>query len=267
MNHRLAPIACIAILVLSCACAFAQESNAQSAPIVPTARVPRPSPTASAEELVDRAEILHAQKSYLDAVDYYQAALKKENSAITWNKLGITQLQMGRDDDSRHSFERAVKLDKTYPDAVNNVGVTYYKKKKYSRAIKYYKKAIDLRESTASFHSNLAAAYFSKKELSRAMAEYQRAFQLDPTVFERNSKIGVVAQMSSPSDRAQYSYLLAKMFAESGDLNRSLDYLRKAMEDGYPGIGEVYKEKEFAVLRKDPRFNELMASKPLAIPQ
>jgi len=267
MNHRLAPIACIAILVLSCACAVAQETSTQSAPTLPTARVPRPSPTASAAELVERAELLHAQKSYLDAVDYYQAALKKENSAVTWNKLGITELQMGRDDDARRCFYKAVKLDKTYPDAVNNVGVTYYKKKKYARAIKYYKKAIELREETASFHSNLAAAYFSKKELSRAMAEYQRAFQLDPTVFERNSKTGVVAQMSSPADRAQYSYLLAKMFAESGDLNRSLDYLRKAMEDGYSGIGEVYKEKEFAALRKDPRFNELMASKQVAIPQ
>ena len=263
MHRRLAPIALLAILILSCLSAFAQQPSEP----LPTARVPSPSPTASAAELVERAEILHAQKSYLDAIDYYRAALRKENAAVTWNKLGITQLQMGRDDEARKSFEKAVKLDKGYPDALNNVGVTYYKHKKYSKAISFYKKAIALRDSMASFHSNLAAAYFSKKELSRAMAEYQRAYQLDPSVFERNSKVGVVAQMSSPSDRAQYSYLLAKMFAESGDMNRSLDYLRKAMEDGYTGIEEVYKDKEFAALRKDPRFNELMASKPVAIPQ
>lgn len=264
MNRRLARIGFVVILVVSCVCANAQETESQA---VSTARVPPPSPTASAEELVERAEILHAEKSYPDALDYYRAALKRQNSAVTWNKMGITLLQMGRDDEARKSFEKAVKLDRVYPDAINNLGVTYYKKKKYSRAIKYYKKAIELRETMASFHSNLAAAYFSKKELNRAMAEYQRAYQLDPTVFERNSKIGVVAQMSSPGDRAQYSYLLAKMFAESGDLNRSLDYLRKAMEDGYKGIDEVYKEKEFAELRKDPRFNELMASRPVAIPQ
>lgn len=264
MNHRLAPIAFVGILLVFCVCAPAQESVPQA---VPTARVAPPSTTATAGELVERAEILHAQKSYLDAVDYFRAALKKQNSAVTWNKMGITQLQMGRDNEARKSFEKAVKLDKAYPDAINNLGVTYYQKKKLSRAIKYYKRAIELREATASFHSNLGAAYFSKKESNRAMAEYQRAFQLDPTVFERYSKTGVVAQMSSPSDRAEYFYLLAKMFAEAGDLNRSLDYLRRSMEDGYKGIEEVYKDKGFAELRKDPRFNELMASKPVAIPQ
>ena len=165
-------------------------------------RVPPPPATATAEDLVERAEILHAEKDYLDALDYYRAALKKENSAVTWNKMGMTQLMMERDEDARKSFEKAVKLDKAYPDALNNIGVTYYKKKKYSNAIKYYKKAIAMREPTASFHSNLAAAYFSKKELSRAVAEYQRAYELDPTIFERTSKNGVVARMSSPTDRA-----------------------------------------------------------------
>jgi hypothetical protein len=39
------------------------------------------------------------------------------------------------------------------------------------------------------------------------------------------------------------------------------------MEDGYKEIDSVYKDQEFAVLRKDPRFAELMSSKPAAIPQ
>jgi tetratricopeptide (TPR) repeat protein len=262
MNHRLAKISLVVACLVISMSALAQES----AP-APAARVEPPSPTATSEQLVERAEVLHAQKAYLDAVDYYRAALKKENSAVTWNKMGITLLQMGRDDEARKSFDKAVKLDKTYPDAINNLGVISYKRKKYSNAIKQYKKAISLRETMASFHSNLGAAYFSKKELSRAVGEYQRAFQLDPTVFEHNSKIGVVAQMSSPDDRAQYSYLLAKMFAESGDMDRSLDYLRKAMEDGYKSIEDVYKDREFAGVRKDPRFGELMTSKPVAIPQ
>jgi tetratricopeptide (TPR) repeat protein len=261
MNRRLAAIAII--LVLTSVCATARPSVQD----VPTQRVPKPSPTATAEELVQRAELLHVDKDYLDALDYYRAALAKENSAVTWNKMGITQLQMGRDNDARKSFEKSMKLDKAYADAINNLGVTYYRKKKYSKAIKYYKKAIVIREAAPAFHSNLGAAYFSKKEFNRAMGEYQRAYQLDPTVFERNSKNGVVVQMSSPADRAEYSYLLAKMFAQSGDLDRSLDYLRKAMEDGFKGIDEVYKDKEFAGLRKDKRFNELMTSKPVAIPQ
>ena len=61
--------------------------------------------------------------------------------------------------------------------------------------------------------------------------------------------------------------MLARLYAKVGDLDRALEYLRKAMEDGYKEINSVYKEEEFAALRKDPRFAELMSSKPAVIPQ
>jgi hypothetical protein len=37
--------------------------------------------------------------------------------------------------------------------------------------------------------------------------------------------------------------------------------LRKAKEDGYRDLKNVYKDVEFAELRKNPRFTELMALK------
>ena len=41
---------------------------------------------------------------------------------------------------------------------------------------------------------------------------------------------------------------------------------RSAMEAGYAGISDVYKDEEFSQVRKDPRFVELMASKPVGVP-
>ena len=37
------------------------------------------------------------------------------------------------------------------------------------------------------------------------------------------------------------------------------------MEEGYKNINKVYTDSEFASLRTDPRFTELMAQKPPAI--
>ncbi len=68
--------------------------------------------------------------------------------------------------------------------------------------------------------------------------------------------------MSSPEDRAHFDYVMAKLFAQAGNSDRSLQYLRKALEEGYKGIDAVYKDAEFAGLRKDPRFTELMAARP-----
>jgi len=91
------------------------------------------------------------------------------------------------------------------------------------------------------------------------------ALNLDPDIFERTSRAGVQAMLPSPQDKARYDYVLAKLYAKSGVTDRSLHYLRKAMEDGYKDISNVYKDTEFAELRKDPRFVELMAAKPVAL--
>jgi hypothetical protein len=88
---------------------------------------------------------------------------------------------------------------------------------------------------------------------------------LDPDVFERISHAGIAGQISSPEDRAHFSYVLAKLYAKTGSTERSLECLRRAMEDGYKNINEVYKDEEFAQLRKDPRFFQLMTSRPVAI--
>ncbi len=61
--------------------------------------------------------------------------------------------------------------------------------------------------------------------------------------------------------------MLAKMYARAGNFDRAITYLKKCMEDGFKGIDAVYKDPEFAALRKDQKFAELMASKPAAIPQ
>lgn len=235
----------------------------------PLRRAEPPAATASPEELENRGDELRAQKAYLDAMDYYRAALQRKPAAIAtlYNKMGITELLSQHFKDARKNFERSIKNDRRYADAYNNLGVTYYVQKKYGKAISQYHKAIALRSDFASYFSNLGAAYFSTKDFVQASSAYNQALQLDPDIFERSSRAGVAAQLSSPEDRAHFDYVLAKLYAKMGHPERSLQYLRRAMEEGYKDIGDVYKDSEFSELRKDPRFNELMAARPPAIPE
>jgi len=254
-------------------CAFlALPSQAQNPEQVevgppPLHRAEPPTPGATPEELEKRGDDLRIQKDFLDAIDYYHAALKSTpSSASLFNKIGICQLMMQRYKDAKKSFERSIKTDHDHADAYNNLGVTYYATRNYSAAIKHYEKAISLNADAASYYSNLGSAYFAKKQFDRAIQCYAMAVQIEPDIFDRSSHAGVQAKLPSPEDRAHYDYVLAKMYAKAGVADRSLHHLKKAMEEGYKNIKDVYKDNEFIALRKDPRFAELMASKTTAIP-
>jgi len=260
----------LVLLPLMCAfCALplqAQNSEQVEVGPPPLHRVEPPSPGASAEELEKRGDELRVEKNFLDAVDYYQTALKGQpRNASLFNKIGICQLMTQRYKEAKKSFERAIKADLQHADAYNNLGVIYYQAHSYGAAIRHYEKAISLRNDAASYYSNLGAAYFGKKQFEKAILSYSKAVELDPEVFERSSHAGVMAQLPSPEDRAHYDYVLAKLYAKTGVPERSLHYLKKAMEEGYKDIRNVYKDEEFSTLRKDPRFAELMGTKTLAI--
>ena len=254
-------------------CAFSALASAQASEQVqvkpPLLRlIDPPAADAKVADLEQTADGLRTEKLYLDALDYYHAALAKEpHSAGLMNKVGITELMMQRYREAKKSFEQSIKADRNFANAYNNLGVVYYEEKKFGASVKQYRRAIALDEKSASFYSNLGAALFSKKDFVPAVQAYQHAVELDPDVFERTSRAGIQAHLPSPADRAHYDYTVAKLYAKMGFSERSLEYLRKALEEGYKDFKNVYKDTEFAALRKDKRFTELMASRPLSLPE
>jgi Tfp pilus assembly protein PilF len=263
-----------AVIVLLGWGAVAQQSPTPGTDLKHAAPRPEyqpPAPNATAAELDARGDELRGEKAYSDAIDYYRAAMRRtrdrELIATLHNKAGIAALQMQRYKDAEKEFGRATKANHSFAEAHNNLGATLYMQKKYGKAVKHYQRALALRETDASFHSNLGMAYFMEKQLPLAMQEYRRAFTLDSEIFERKSQTGVSAHLSNPENRAAYEYLLAKMYAQTGDFDRSFLYLRKAIEEGYKEIRNVYQDAEFAALRNDPRFTQLMAEKIVAIPE
>jgi len=264
---RCTTLLAVALLVLFLtSLSWAQTEIVQVGPL-PVRRAEPPPATASAVELEQRGDQLRSDKSYLDALDYYEAAVSRASAtAALMNKMGICNLMLQRYKEARKNFNRAIKLDRSHSDAYNNLGVVYYQQKDYGKAIGNYQKAAEINPDAASYYSNMGAAYFARKQYEKAAISYSKAMEIDPDIFERTSKAGVQAQLPSPEDRARYDYVLAKLYARMGVADRSLHYLKKAMEDGYKDIADVYKDHEFTALRKDPRFTELMAAKTTAIP-
>jgi tetratricopeptide (TPR) repeat protein len=207
-----------------------------------------------------RADILMARKMYREAIEIYQQD-SLENPVI-WNKIGIAHHQMQQLDAARKHYERAIKLNPKYAEALNNLGTVYYARKSYRRATSYYNKALKITPDSASVYSNLGTAYFARKKYKEASEAYQTALKLDPDVFEHRSSYGVLLQERSVQERAKFHYYLAKTYAKAGRNDLALQYIRKALEEGFQERKKLTEDPEFEALRETKEFQDLLALEP-----
>jgi tetratricopeptide (TPR) repeat protein len=235
-------------------------------PLLDTTKPPvyvaeRPAPPAAVELTPEkRGDIFMARKMYREAIEMYRQA--PQDSAIVWNKMGIGYHQMMQLDTAKKHYEKALKLNKNYAEARNNLGTVQYAKKSYRRAIGEYKKALKLAPLSASIYSNLGTAHFARKKYKDALLAYSKALELDPDVFEHRNSYGVLLQERSVEERAKFHYYLAKTYAGAQMFDRALQYLRKALEEGFKDKDKLKEEPEFAALQENPEFQQLLAMEP-----
>jgi tetratricopeptide (TPR) repeat protein len=214
-----------------------------------------PLPTLTPEE---HGDLYVVRKMYREAIDAYRSA---GNTAALWNKIGIAYHQLGQLEAAKKSYERAIKLDKQDADALNNVGTVFYAEKKYRTAIARYNKAISLSPNSAAYWSNLGTAFYARGKFDEMTKAYTRAIELDPDVFEVHGSIGTRMLDRSVADRARYHYEIARMYANAGKNELAIQYLRKALEEGFKEK-EKLQSKEFSALRETQEFKDLMTLEP-----
>ncbi len=229
----------------------------------------RPEPPITQSQMFERqADVLMARKQYREGAEIYSKALSLDpKNAVLANKIGIAFHQMLQLGMARRFYERAVRLNKNYSEAINNLGTIYYAQKHYRKAIHFYQKALKIKSDSASIYSNLGTGFFAIKKYDEAFAAYRQALALDPEVFEHRSSYGVLLQERSVEDRARFHFFLARTYASAGNFDRSLEYLRKALEEGFKDKKKIYEDPVFAELIKTQPFAELMANPPPALPQ
>lgn len=207
-----------------------------------------------------RGDIFMAEKRFQEAAEVYRDNSK--GSAVLLNKTGIAYHQMLQLSAAEKYYRMALRVDPKYPEAVNNLGTIYYARKSYRRAINQYKKALRINTESASVWSNLAMAYFSRNDGEHAQEALQKALLLDPGVFENRSSQGVLLQERSVAERGKFHYYLAHTYAKAGRNDLALQYIRKALEEGFKERKKIEEDPAFASLKELPEFKELMTSEP-----
>jgi tetratricopeptide (TPR) repeat protein len=229
--------------------------------VLPTLAEMRAMPASQLDEMGDQ---FRRVRDYLSALDCYREAIRKQASASYYNKIAISELMLKHPSEAAKAARKALHKNKNFEEAWNNLGVSFYMRRKFENAIRSYERAISINPDFASYHNNLAATLMDTNQYELGLAEYRKAFELDNSFFEHTSQNGINAHMP-PKDRAEFSFVMARLFATTGDVDRTLHFLRSAMEDGYPKIDDVYRDKDFAQVRNDQRFLALMKERPVSV--
>ncbi|MEK6397422.1 MAG: hypothetical protein V4734_04990, partial [Terriglobus sp.] len=83
--------------------------------------------------------------------------------------------------------------------------------------------------------------------------EYRKALALDPFILERSANRGIPAN-SKVTSASEIHYHLAGTYAQAGSHKLAMDYLRKAILEGFRDRNRLMHDKQFADLRTSNAF-------------
>ena len=248
------------VLMLSCAA----QSTSQNEPVPAPAESPAanaqnpPAPKPVQLTLEQRGDLLMARKMFREAIDVFRQGLSQPNAFVLYNKIGIAYHHMMDFKAAKKNYDAALKKNPKYGEAQNNIGALYYAQKNYRRAIQAYQKALKLNPNSATIYSNLGTAYYSRKKYDEALKAYGQALALDPEVFEQRGTTGSILQQRSTEEQAKFHYYLAKTYAQAGNTEYALRYIRRSLEEGFKDRKKYLEEPEFSILQDLPEFQQLM---------
>jgi tetratricopeptide (TPR) repeat protein len=142
---------------------------------------------------------------------FFRRALQDDPaSAEAEYGLGSAYLQQQKTKEARENFERALRLQASYPGTIpnawNNLGILSAKEGDAAAAIDFFQRALQIDPAHLIALVNLGNAYRQQKEWGDAKKVLQRALEVEPDDPEVNYSLGMVCAQLDESDRA-YEYL------------------------------------------------------------
>lgn len=201
------------------------------------------------------ADLLGAHKQYADAIKAYQKIEPK--TAYIYNQIGIDEERQSIDADAIVAYHWAIRMDRRYAPAYNNLGTVYFHDGDKRGALHMYKTAIRLDAKNASYWSNLGALYLSKKDYRDGIEAYQRAYGLNSGIFDEIALNGI-RQNESPEDVAIEDLCFAEVYAQAGMKSAAIEYLRKSLLAGLRDPHRIAEDTQLASLHGMPEFEQLL---------
>ncbi|MGO8933903.1 MAG: tetratricopeptide repeat protein [Terracidiphilus sp.] len=234
----------------------AQASDQPPAP-APTPPTPEAAPPAHAQPTAEQeGDSLTARQRYQAAIAAYSKA--PQMTAEIWNRMGIDYQMMFNSSAATRCYKQSLQIDPHDPQVLNNLGTVYASLKDYGQAERLYRKALKIDPHSALILKNLGTNLLAEHRYNKGWEVYQQALAIDPQIFADNSS-PAVEDPSSVAERGAMNYYMAASCARVGETACALQYLRMALDEGFTTRKKVANDSEFAGLRDNPDFKQLLA--------
>lgn len=254
------------ILLLACSLPAGSQAPASGGSAAPSALLPAHAPpettaaaqtgslpNATPEQIGDSFE---ARQRYQAAAAAY--AKDPHPTAAIWNKMGIAYQMMFNLREATRCYKESLRLDAKNAMVLNNLATVDDSLKDYSAAEHLYHRALKIDPNSPLILKNLGTNLLVRHKYSKGWRAYEEAMKLDPTVFADHES-PTVANPTSIKERGAMNYFMARGCVRMGQTECALQYLRMALNEGYTTVKKVSEDADFASLRDNPAFKQLVA--------
>jgi tetratricopeptide (TPR) repeat protein len=215
--------------------------------------------------------------------DYdWQTAEKEFRRAIQLNPDYATAHQwyaeylawQGRFDEALAESERARRLDPMSLIIATDRGTILFYDRKYDRAIDQFRAVLDMDPVFANARAFLASTYVQQGKFAEALKENQLMENADDPpwywaftayIYNHSGNVAqakhALAKFEELSPRLRSDALLARLIAYNGSTQHEkvMSLLEQAYKEHSPAVTNIKVDPRYDTLRKDPRFQELLA--------
>lgn len=219
------------------------------------------------------ATILKEQRRLKEAVEVLREG--KENNPSSYKIIttyGIFLTEIGQYDAAIDIlYEGLAQIDYD-PEIWNYLGVAYWRKKDFEKALDAYQRALSLDNNYPIVFNNLGSLYLSifldtkEREAHRkAIQNFKKAIELDPNYFSAYNGLGTAYRFAGNLEGAiycwdkavelnpEYSFALYNLglsYLEKGDKIVALSYFTKYKEKHYPFLSPEERNELDALIQK-----------------